>query len=864
MSNKNNDELQRQASENTLGLNPVIGIRRKDLLSSARTVLRQAVRQPLHSAKHVAHFGLELKNVLLGKSSLAPESDDRRFNDPAWSNNPLYRRYLQTYLAWRKELQDWIGNSDLPPQDISRGQFVINLMTEAMAPTNTLSNPAAVKRFFETGGKSLLDGLSNLAKDMVNNGGMPSQVNMEAFEVGKNLGTSEGAVVFRNDVLELIQYSPITEQVHARPLLVVPPQINKFYVFDLSPEKSLARYCLRSQQQTFIISWRNPTKAQREWGLSTYIDALKEAVDAVLAITGSKDLNMLGACSGGITCTALVGHYAAIGENKVNALTLLVSVLDTTMDNQVALFVDEQTLEAAKRHSYQAGVLEGSEMAKVFAWMRPNDLIWNYWVNNYLLGNEPPVFDILFWNNDTTRLPAAFHGDLIEMFKSNPLIRPDALEVCGTPIDLKNVHCDIFSVAGTADHITPWQSCYRSAHLFGGKIEFVLSNSGHIQSILNPPGNPKARFMTGADRPGDPVAWQENATKHADSWWLHWQSLAERTRRGAEKSTYPPGQPRLCRWRSRPGHLRSRALSCAAVAAMRAPRHFFHDRVERMPEPYIFRTVELDDQSIRTAVRPGKPHLTPLLIFNGIGANLELVFPFIEALDPDLEVIAFDVPGVGGSSTPRHPYRFPGLAKLTARMLDYLDYGQVSAIGVSWGGALAQQFAHDYPERCKKLVLAATAAGAVMVPGKPKVLWMMASPRRYVQPSHVIRIAPLIYGGAFRRDPDLAMHHASKVRSGGKLGYYWQLFAGLGWTSIHWLHKIHQPTLVLAGDDDPLIPLINMRLLAWRIPNAQLHIIDDGHLFLITRAEAVAPIIMKFLQEERQRAVMHPRPASGG
>ncbi|MBC7212669.1 MAG: alpha/beta fold hydrolase, partial [Pseudomonas sp.] len=188
-----------------------------------------------------------------------------------------------------------------------------------------------------------------------------------------------------------------------------------------------------------------------------------------------------------------------------------------------------QTIEAAKRRSYQRGVLDGGEVARIFAWMRPNDLIWNYWVNNYLLGNEPPVFDILFWNNDTTRLPAAFHGDLIEMFKNNPLTRPDALEVCGTAIDLKKVDCDIYSVAGTADHITPWQSCYRSAHLFGGKIEFVLSNSGHIQSILNPPGNPKARFMTGEDRPDDPVAWQENAIKHADSWWLHWQAwLGER------------------------------------------------------------------------------------------------------------------------------------------------------------------------------------------------------------------------------------------------------------------------------------------------------------------------------------------------
>ena len=549
MSNKNNDDLKYQASENTLGLNPVVGLRGKDLLASARMVLTQAIKQPIHSVRHVTHFGLELKNVLFGKSELQPAGDDRRFVDPAWSQNPLYKRYLQTYLAWRKELHAWIDDSSLSPKDIARGHFVINLMTEAMAPTNSMANPAAVKRFFETGGKSLLDGLSHLAKDLVHNGGMPSQVNMGAFEVGKSLGVTEGAVVFRNDVLELIQYKPITEQVHERPLLVVPPQINKFYVFDLSPDKSLARFCLRNNVQTFIVSWRNPTKEQREWGLSTYIEALKEAVDVVTAITGSKDVNMLGACSGGITCTALLGHYAATGENKVNALTLLVSVLDTTLDSDVALFVDEQTLEMAKRHSYQAGVLEGKDMAKVFAWMRPNDLIWNYWVNNYLLGNEPPVFDILFWNNDTTRLPAAFHGDLIEMFKNNPLTRPDALEVCGTPIDLKKVTADIFSLAGTNDHITPWKSCYKSAQLFGGKVEFVLSSSGHIQSILNPPGNPKSRYMTSDEMTANADDWQENSTKHTDSWWLYWQAW-QAARSGELKKaptklgnkTYPAGE----------------------------------------------------------------------------------------------------------------------------------------------------------------------------------------------------------------------------------------------------------------------------------------------------------------------------------
>ena len=551
MTNKNNNEtLTQQAIESTLGLNPVIGINGKDLISTARMVLKQALRQPVHSVKHAARFSLEIKNVLLGQSELSPEKNDRRFNDPTWINNPIYRRYMQGYLAWRKELHDWIEESNLSEQDINRGHFVINLMTEAMSPTNSMANPAAVKRFFETGGKSLFDGLSNLAKDLVHNGGMPSQTDMSAFEVGKTIASTPGAVVFRNEVLEVLQYQPVTEQVHERPILIVPPQINKFYVFDLTPDKSLARYCLSNSLQVFVVSWRNPSKAHREWGLNTYIEALKEAVDAVCAITGSKDVNTMGACSGGITSAALLGHYAASKQNKINSFTQLVSVLDFTLDSQVALFADDKTLESAKRRSYQAGVLEGKEMAKVFAWMRPNDLIWNYWVNNYLLGNEPPVFDILYWNNDTTRLPAAFHGELIEMFRTNPLVRANALEVCDTPVDLSKVNVDLYCVAGTTDHITPWESCYRSALLFGGKCEFVLSNSGHIQSILNPVGNPKARFQTNTELHGDPKVWQETATKHTDSWWKHWQKWIEERSGKLKKApaslgskAYPTGYP---------------------------------------------------------------------------------------------------------------------------------------------------------------------------------------------------------------------------------------------------------------------------------------------------------------------------------
>lgn len=529
---------------------PIAGLRGKDLLNSSRQVLTQTIRQPLHSARHVLRLGSALKDVLLDRSELRPDPEDRRFSDPAWKLNPLYRRYQQAYLAWRNELHDWLENSNLPADDIRRGHFILNLFTEAMSPTNSLANPAAVKRLFETGGASLINGLSQFSRDLVSNGGMPSQVNKAAFEVGRNLGITPGSVVFRNELLELIQYQPTTEQVHTRPVLVVPPQINKFYVFDLSPDKSLARFTLDSGLQTFIISWRNPTRQQSHWDLNRYIEALKEAVDAVLAITGSADLNMLGACSGGVTATALLGHYAALGDQRVKALTLMVSVLDTDVDTQYSLFVDDKTLDAAKRRSSEAGVLEGRDLARVFAWLRPNDLIWNYWVNNYLLGNLPPEFDILYWNNDTTRLPAGLHHDLIELFRQNPLRTPGALEVCGTPIDLKTIEAEIFCVAGTTDHITPWQASYNSARLFGEHCEFVLSNSGHVQSILNPPGNPKARFLHGTALESDPEVWKTNATEQRDSWWLYWRDwlqarsgeLKKAPRRTGNRA-FPAGEP---------------------------------------------------------------------------------------------------------------------------------------------------------------------------------------------------------------------------------------------------------------------------------------------------------------------------------
>ena len=528
----------------------IVGLRGKDLLTTVRSLAVHGLRQPLHSARHLVAFGGQLGKVLLGDTLHQPNPQDARFQDPSWRLNPFYRRTLQAYLAWQKQLLAWIDESNLDCDDRARARFLVALLSDAVAPSNSLINPLAVKELFNTGGISLLNGVRHLLEDLVHNGGMPSQVNKTAFEIGRNLATTQGAVVFRNEVLELIQYKPLGERQYAKPLLIVPPQINKYYIFDLSPEKSFVQYALKNNLQVFVISWRNPDAQHREWGLSTYVEALDQAIEVSREITGSRSVNLAGACAGGLTVAALLGHLQVRRQlRKVSSVTYLVSLLDSQMESPAMLFADEQTLESSKRRSYQHGVLDGRDMAKVFAWMRPNDLIWNYWVNNYLLGNQPPAFDILYWNNDTTRLPAALHGEFVELFKSNPLNRPGALEVSGTPIDLKQVTCDFYCVAGLNDHITPWESCYKSARLLGGKCEFILSNSGHIQSILNPPGNPKARFMTNPELPAEPKAWLEQAGKHADSWWLHWQQwLAERsgkTRKAPANlgnKTYPAGE----------------------------------------------------------------------------------------------------------------------------------------------------------------------------------------------------------------------------------------------------------------------------------------------------------------------------------
>jgi len=505
------------------GPNPIIGFRRKDLVDSLRTVVVEAVRNPGHTAGSLRHLARTAVDAARGRGELAPGPKDRRFADAAWSKNFLYRRLLGVYLAADAELDSWLAGSDLSTVDKERARFVLTLGLDALAPSNLPLNPAAVKQFLDTGGESAVEGVRHLLGDVRRNGAFPSQVDGEKFSVGGNLATTEGSVVFRNEVLELIQYAPSTEQVHARPLVIAPPQINKYYVFDLSPDKSVVRHARDNGFQVFVVSWRNPTAEQRDWDLATYLTAMEEALDAVCAITGSPDVNLTGACSGGITSVALAAYLAARGKPMINALSLFVSVFDMAEDKTLlGVFASDETLAAAKRHSHVRGVLDGRELAKVFNLLRPNDLIWSYWVNNYLLGKRPPAFDVLYWNNDTTRLPAAFHGQLIDIYRDNLLAKPGQVVVNGTPLDLGKITADAFVMAGTTDHITPWDACYRSARRLGGEVEFTLSSSGHIQSILNPPGNPKSKYYSNAELPESAQEWKDGATTVSGSWWPRW------------------------------------------------------------------------------------------------------------------------------------------------------------------------------------------------------------------------------------------------------------------------------------------------------------------------------------------------------
>lgn len=518
-----NHDSANDAAEQILGANPVIGIDKAEILDAAQRALRLALGRPQMLLEETLALGKDWLDVLAGRSEASADPKDRRFNHEIWQKSGYYKRLMQGFLVWRDALTRMLERADATPEDRERARFLLSVVTEAFAPTNSLlGNPGALKRISETRGKSLLYGAQNFLDDLLNNGAMPRQVDERKFQVGKNLALTPGAVVHRTEVFELIQYRPAAAKVRSRPLIILPPQINKFYMVDLAPGRSFAEYATQQGVQLFVISWRNPTAAQRDWNMETYMKAAQEAIAVALEITGADQVNMMAACAGGFTLATLLGHLAATGDKSVASATLLVTVLDTEAPTMFGQFASKTGIATAIQRSRKQGVLEGEEMARIFAWLRPNDLVWMFVANNWVMGNRPPAFDILYWNADNTRLPAEFHADLLRMFLENPLRHSGKLETLGTKIDMHKVKIPFYVVAGVTDHITPWQACYATRSIVKGPMTFVLSSSGHIQSIVNPPSSPKAKFYLNPDLSKDADQWLAGAQAQDGSWWTHW------------------------------------------------------------------------------------------------------------------------------------------------------------------------------------------------------------------------------------------------------------------------------------------------------------------------------------------------------
>ena len=534
--------LENEAAQSTTALGPLIGLAREDFVGAIALLLRETASDPQRTMKHAQAMGEDMVKIMAGKSELAPDPRDKRFMDPAWQYNPFFRAGAQYYLAVQKGMRSWLAELELDEIERDRANFISNIIIDGLSPTNTLAgNPTAQKRLIDSGGLSLVKGLKNAYQDMVHNKGMVSQVDKRPFKLGENVATSKGSVVMRTEMFELIHYAPTTEKVFAVPQLTIPPQINKMYINDLSPEKSVVKYQLDNGIQTFVISWRNPAKDQGHWGMDEYITSCREALDAVAAIAGSDTVNVSAGCSGGQTAAVLASALAADGSELLGALTLMVCVLHPKQnDIEAGSLMTENGMQLAKRRAAKKGVIAGDDLARGFAWLRPNDLIWNYVINNYLLGEDPPAFDVLFWNADATNLSASLMGDFLHLFETLAFTRRGEVEMAGHAIDLSKIDAPLFILGGVTDHITPWKATYRSTQLFGsGDVTYVLSHSGHMQAILNPPGNPKAKYYMQKDAkaalPPTADEWLKGTEEVAGSWWPFWMEWLQ-ARSGAKKA----------------------------------------------------------------------------------------------------------------------------------------------------------------------------------------------------------------------------------------------------------------------------------------------------------------------------------------
>jgi polyhydroxyalkanoate synthase subunit PhaC len=475
-----------------------------------------------------------------------PEPGDNRFKDPDWSANPYFDFWKQSYLITTRWLEDLLERTEgLDERTRQRAEFYLKQVASALSPSNfPLTNPEVLRETFATSGNNLVQGMTNLVHDMEKSGDILSisQTDTEAFEVGRNIATSPGKVIFQNDILQLIQYAPSTDSVYQRPLLIIPPWINKFYILDLGPQKSFIRFAVSKGFTVFVVSWVNPDTRLAHKTFEDYMtEGILSATDAVKRETGSDKVNVIGYCVGGTLLGTTLAYLAARGEEPFASATFFAAQVDFTKAGDLMLFIDDAQLKALEEMMAERGYLDGSRMATVFNLLRPKDLIWPYIINNYMLGKKPFPFDLLFWNQDSTRMPAANHSFYLrEFYHENKLARGQ-MSIAGVKLDLGKVKLPIYELCAKEDHIAPAKSVFIGSKLFGGPVTYVLAGSGHIAGVINPPDRPKYQYWTNDKKTATLEAWLEGAREHPGSWWPHYADwLAKHS--GGQVKARTPGQ----------------------------------------------------------------------------------------------------------------------------------------------------------------------------------------------------------------------------------------------------------------------------------------------------------------------------------
>jgi len=457
-----------------------------------------------------------------------PEKGDRRFSDAAWDENALFDYIKQSYLLSARWMQSTVAEvNGLDDKTAKKVDFYTRQFVDAMAPSNfVMTNPEVLRTTIESGGENLVKGLDNLLEDLERGKGKLSikMTDTEAFTVGENIATTPGKVIFQNDLMQLIQYTPTTEEVHKRPLLIMPPWINKFYILDLRPKNSFIKWAVEQGQTVFVISWVNPDERLAKKTFEDYmLEGPLAALDAIEQATGETDANVIGYCLGGTLLSATLAYMDVKGDERIKSATFFTTMTDFSEAGELSVFIDEEQLAALESKMNEKGYLEASSMATTFNMLRANDLIWSFVVNNYLLGKDPFPFDLLYWNSDSTRMPAKMHSFYLRnMYQDNLLIEPGGITLDGVPIDLTRVKTPSFLLSTREDHIAPWKSTYAATRIFSGPVNFCLSASGHIAGVVNAPAAGKYCYWTNAKNPKTSDAWLKSAAKHDGSWWPEW------------------------------------------------------------------------------------------------------------------------------------------------------------------------------------------------------------------------------------------------------------------------------------------------------------------------------------------------------